>query len=153
MDRPIEIYVDGAFKGGLIAYGYVIHNSDCSKTIEVQVKRPTTHFQNVEAEITAVLEALRYIYRNYWTTNSGKIILYYDLNLIKDIVYNTKLQSKNPFFQNYARELRAIEEYLRCEIVFKKAKDNTIHRYVDGEIEKKLNSSLKLLKQSKSQRL
>uniref|UniRef100_A0A7C4WB95 RNase H type-1 domain-containing protein n=1 Tax=Fervidobacterium pennivorans TaxID=93466 RepID=A0A7C4WB95_FERPE len=143
MDRPIEIYVDGAFKGGLIAYGYVIHNSDCSKAIDVQVKRPTTHFQNVEAEITAVLEALRHIYRNYWTTNTGKIILYYDLNLIKDIIYNRKLQLKNPYHENYATEFRTLEEHLRCEVIFKKVTNNPVHKYIDEEIRKKLNSVLK----------
>jgi len=144
MNGVIRVYTDGSYKNGMISYGFMLSGFGFDGTINVSTSRPGTALQNVEAELKAVLEALKYLKRNYGALNNYTLILCYDLELIKSILTNPRAQARNGYLRNYVEQFRILQQSLGCKILFEKVKGHyhEIHNRLDRAVRRRLNEVL-----------
>lgn len=137
----LKVYTDGSFKGGFVGYGFLIQGTGVAETIVTKVSRPGTTLQNVEAELKAVLCALKYIKDSKLYEKFRAIIICYDMEGVKNLLTNKSAQAKNGYFKMYSEEFEKLTKGINCRISFEKIKghEHPIHNKIDIAVRRKLN--------------
>ncbi|WP_448374524.1 RNase H family protein [Fervidobacterium sp.] len=137
----VKVYTDGSFKEGYVGYGFLIQGTGVSETLVAKVSRPGTTLQNVEAELKAVLEALKYIRDNRIYEKARVIVICYDMDGVKKLLTNDSSQSRNGYIKTYAEMFERLSKEINCKISFEKIRghEHPVHNRVDIAVRRKLN--------------
>lgn len=170
----IKIYTDGSYKNGIIAYGFLIIDNGVEVALKARTSRTTTDLKNVEAEVTAVIDALEELEKMYFNLNGERVILAYDLSSMKNFLLGNKTKDDNPeineellnvqteqnrknkeFLEYVQKKFESIRNNLQCEIAFEKVRghNHEIHNKVDRLLSIILEHRLKLQEKAKRQEL
>lgn len=136
----VRIYTDGSYKDGFVGYGFLIEGIGIHEILLAKVSRPGTVMMNVEAELRAVLYAMRYLYNSELYKKITEIVFYYDFEGVVDLLRNKSAHRRNGFFRVYAEEFYRLAKAMQCEIRFEKVKGHShpVHNKVDVAVRRKL---------------
>ncbi|ODN30759.1 ribonuclease HI [Fervidobacterium thailandense] len=143
----VRVYTDGSYKNGYVAYGFAIYGRGYFGNPYVYVARATTSLQNVEAELRAVIAALKFLKANFGKLRNVPVLICHDLDAVRDIPRNVKAQNRNPFFKRYAEEINGLCQAMECKLVFEKVRGHyhELHNKIDRAVRKKLNEACAMI--------
>lgn len=145
----VKIFTDGSFKDGYVGYGFLIEGVGIQEQLVTKVSRPGTTLTNVEAELRAVLSALKYVRDTKLYEKARVIVICYDMDGVKKLLTNKSAHERNGFFRVYAEEFEKLTKAINCKISFEKVRghEHTIHNKIDRAIRRKLNMYLSRLRE------
>lgn len=147
MNGIVRIYTDGAYKEGYVAYGFSIYGSGYFGDTFVYSARATTLLQNVEAELRAVIAALKFLKTHFGKLRNVPILICYDLEAVKEVIKSEKVQNRNPFFKKYAEEISNLCQTMECKLLFEKVRSHQheLHNKIHRAVNRKLNQTCALI--------